>query len=446
MNNPRLQATVALFVLGLSHAPIAAQTRLFVAMGFAELQGCGPDGCPTGRMIELDVDNVRVLADTPVPLATRNSWRQLQITADARYLLWTGNDGSSVGGMAIFDTLSRTAAVAAPYSSRLLTHPRDVKAFIEDGFNARVVVADHSGTRLLVSGCGSLDGMSEDGSWLLAGCAGNLQIIDATTGSVKNSIQGLAASPLGFLVFSADGTEVYRADHLVATPGGGGTRYTRYAVDTGSALDTYVDSDQATMAVGYPVMSLHRDPLTNRLFRGRLGGIRVMDASPLAPVATLPGPAANSWPFLAFDPDGRRVFVAWETLLGEVNGQPQWRTTLQSIHADSLQLQYEVSVDASTKVRSIALVPRPPQPTGLAVTVTGRLVSLQWVAGAGPATTGFVVEAGSAPGLSDLSQVSVVGTTLDVDNVPPGTYHVRVRPTNALVSGNATADIVVTVQ
>jgi hypothetical protein len=78
--------------------------------------------------------------------------------------------------------------------------------------------------------------------------------------------------------------------------------------------------------------------------------------------------------------------------------------------------------------------------------VTGRRVSLQWVAGAGSATTGFVVEAGSAPGLSDLSRVSVVGTTLDVDNVPPGTYHVRVRPTNALTTGNATADIVVTVQ
>jgi hypothetical protein len=109
-----IEVTAALFVLALTQAPIVAQTRLFVAMGLAEPQGCGPDGCPTGRIIELDVDNVRVLADTPVPLATRNSWRQLQITADARYLLWTGNDGSSVGGMALFDTLSRIASVARP--------------------------------------------------------------------------------------------------------------------------------------------------------------------------------------------------------------------------------------------------------------------------------------------------------------------------------------------
>jgi hypothetical protein len=248
------------------------------------------------------------------------------------------------------------------------------------------------------------------------------------------------------VVFNADATEVHRADYLVPTAGGGGTRYTRYAVDTGVALETYVDSDQATVAIGYGVMSLHRDPLTNRLFRGRLGGIRVMNASPLAPIATLPGPTANSWPFLAFDPEGRRVFVAWETLLGDVNGQPLWRTTLQSIDADSLQVQFEISADASTKVRSIALVPRPPQPTGLAATVTGRHVSLQWGAGAGAVTTGFVVEAGSAPGLSDLAQVNVVGSTLDVDDVPPGTYHVRIRPTNALTSGIATADLVVTVQ
>ena len=82
MNNPGRQATVVFIVLTLAQAPIIAQTGLFVAMGFAELQACGPDGCPTGRIIELDVDNIRVLADTPVPLATRNSWRQLQITAD----------------------------------------------------------------------------------------------------------------------------------------------------------------------------------------------------------------------------------------------------------------------------------------------------------------------------------------------------------------------------
>jgi hypothetical protein len=59
-----------------------------------------------------------------------------------------------------------------------------------------------------------------------------------------------------------------------------------------------------------------------------------------------------------------------------------------------------------------------------------RSVSLTW-SGPPELTNGFVVEAGSGPGLADLVSFSVDGaTTLTVPDVPSGSYYVRVRARN----------------
>jgi predicted phage tail protein len=61
----------------------------------------------------------------------------------------------------------------------------------------------------------------------------------------------------------------------------------------------------------------------------------------------------------------------------------------------------------------------------------------------GAAATSYTIEAGSAPGLSDLAQL-VTGTprtTLDVPNVPAGTYWVRVRGSNAAGIGAPSQDV-----
>lgn len=77
-------------------------------------------------------------------------------------------------------------------------------------------------------------------------------------------------------------------------------------------------------------------------------------------------------------------------------------------------------------VRKIA--PPSDPPAALQVLVTGNLVRLTWTPGAGEAPTGYVIEAGTAPGLANITKF-VVGavTELDVPGVPPGRYHVRVR-------------------
>ena len=88
----------------------------------------------------------------------------------------------------------------------------------------------------------------------------------------------------------------------------------------------------------------------------------------------------------------------------------------------------EPSGDASFVVgqSSGGCVSTPLPPTTLAASVTGATVQLTWSATAGAcAATHYVVQAGSAPGLSNLAQMAV-GVPSLMTNAPSGTYYVRV--------------------
>jgi hypothetical protein len=73
----------------------------------------------------------------------------------------------------------------------------------------------------------------------------------------------------------------------------------------------------------------------------------------------------------------------------------------------------------------------PSPPTNLLYSVTGRMVTLMWSPASGAGSVTYVLEAGSASGLSDLL-VSLVGSGLSlVTDAPPGRYYVRLRARNA---------------
>jgi predicted phage tail protein len=89
-------------------------------------------------------------------------------------------------------------------------------------------------------------------------------------------------------------------------------------------------------------------------------------------------------------------------------------------------------------------VPNPPGT--LSGAVSGSQVTLNWTApvGACPSTT-YVLEAGSAPGASNLAFLSTASTSFSAAGVAPGTYYVRVRAVNQAGVSAPSNEVVLTV-
>jgi hypothetical protein len=85
----------------------------------------------------------------------------------------------------------------------------------------------------------------------------------------------------------------------------------------------------------------------------------------------------------------------------------------------------------------------PGAPGTLAAQVAGSTVSLTWSAATGT-VTGYVLEAGSTAGASDLAVVPVgAALVLSAPGVPPGTYFVRVRALNSVGAGPPSNEVIV---
>ena len=87
----------------------------------------------------------------------------------------------------------------------------------------------------------------------------------------------------------------------------------------------------------------------------------------------------------------------------------------------------------------------PDAPTGLSPSVAGTTLTLTWFApSSGCAPTAYAVQAGSAPGLSDLADARTgsPATGFSADNVPDGTYHLRVRGANGAGLGPPSNEVV----
>jgi glucose/arabinose dehydrogenase len=85
----------------------------------------------------------------------------------------------------------------------------------------------------------------------------------------------------------------------------------------------------------------------------------------------------------------------------------------------------------------------PPAPAGLAHTLTGSLVRLDWAASAGAAA--YLVEAGSGSGLADLAVLRVGADPALTVTAPRGRYYVRVRGVNGCGAGVASNEVIITV-
>ena len=88
----------------------------------------------------------------------------------------------------------------------------------------------------------------------------------------------------------------------------------------------------------------------------------------------------------------------------------------------------------------------PGVPTSLAAAVNGSTVNITWAAPAsGGAPTSYRLEAGTAPGLTNITTFPTTTTSLAVGGVPVGQYFVRVRAVNDVGVSAATTDLTINV-
>jgi hypothetical protein len=106
------------------------------------------------------------------------------------------------------------------------------------------------------------------------------------------------------------------------------------------------------------------------------------------------------------------------------------------------------SVASEETVAVVGGAPVPPgRPFNLDATVTGSSVVLSWAAptiGTGPFQ--YLVEVGTAPGLSNIMVTPTNATSLSAAGVPPGVYYVRTRAVGVAGMGPVSNEVAVVVE
>ncbi|MGD9902093.1 MAG: hypothetical protein AB7U83_01385 [Vicinamibacterales bacterium] len=89
--------------------------------------------------------------------------------------------------------------------------------------------------------------------------------------------------------------------------------------------------------------------------------------------------------------------------------------------------------------------PRAGAPRAITADVRGSTATLGWRAGVPPATTAFIVEAGTTAGADDVGTFPVGTATGVSGSLAPGTYFTRVRAIGANGPGGASSEVVLTI-
>ncbi|MGD9904201.1 MAG: fibronectin type III domain-containing protein [Vicinamibacterales bacterium] len=323
-----------------------------------------------------------------------------------------------------------TAVVPAPRASTLIGNPVRPEVYFND--EQGPLAATFSGLRRLTPpACATASAsqaisVSADGRRVAyfhqcSAVFSGVIVIDTNSGATVGTLPGLVGGSL-----SDDGTTLYSA-YL--------TYLRRYNATTGAVL---AEVDFSPQTPSMPVV----DPNSGAVLVGLddLGfGGSVYDAN----LQFMQGSTAfrnGSW---WFDPNRPRAFALTTHRFNQT-------LVLEGVRiVDTATWTTMLDVQLGPGPRASMVAAFVPAVTGtLTAHVAGSAVSLSWTEG-GPAATvsRFVLEVGSAPGLSDIFAGLDVGlrTSFSAAGVPPGTYYVRVRAGNYSGLSAPSNEVVVTV-
>ena len=371
--------------------------------------------------------------------------RRPVFTSDGRYLLSVRQTATSAATLQLKDVLSN-ATVILPFDfSPLIAHPRRLAIFgLSGGSAARLDEAGlHLSTSCAPATAQALD-LTIDGTLLLALCAsGDLVVMNADTGAIVRTVP-MGAGPMTHMTARGDGSQVV----VIRQGPSQEPEFALVDTVTGMTIATTLfpplPQPVATPCVAqlggvspdrHTVVATCRwflqSPflgLTTFLYRTRLLALDTLTwgrelAVPFSPVG------------VAIGPDNGTALVASSDPL-------RFGGAIQAIYVASGLATF--TVGGFPYAFAAAFAPLAP---ALSVDVTDGRAALRWTLPAhSPAATGHVLEAGTAPGLSNLGTLSLgPAGTLSVPAVPPGMYFVRVRAQNATGVGAASNEVVVTV-
>ena len=438
----RRRLALAAVLVAVGAVPAVAQTRLYLLTAGTSTAECNWSPCEPGRLIQIDGDRPEILASTSVG-GSRTRVIGPRVTADGQTLIWSGSDGNTsehATFVSLFNVPTRRQTLAPtprPTSDfvPIRVHPTEMRAFIQPGYGAPVIVAEPGGTRALPQPCGGgswLGDRSGDGRRLAYSCGNEVVVVDSRDGLVIARVPEV----YGTHRLNQTGTELFAAyvDYWDGYP----PEYQRRDVATGAML-AWREAPWIEFE-GYFVVF---DPRAGHLYLGSQGGIVVIDAATLLPVGRIPKLVNREASAVAVDPDLPLAYVAWQSRIG-----PKQNIVLTAFDTNTLVTVGSMELPVNADILGMALGPRPPATAALSAAIAGPTVTLSWATASGGAiATGQVVEAGFSPGETVVRlPVDAGATSLTVPGVPPGRYYVRIRSVNGTGVGAPSNEVVVDVQ
>ena len=438
-----IRLVLAALLVVASSLELQAQPRLIMSG-----QGSAAAGSPTATMsFDLGALSVEWLAPTP--------WFTPLITSDGRYLVAVPSPAAMLSQLMIRDQVGGWVSVVpldGHVARKVLAHPRRLELFalMTDGLVASITT---EGVRPLYT-CTDSRGMdlSGDGQRLVLLCDDEIVVLDSVSGAQVAGFDSLPPS-VGSPVASFDGSRVLAvlgSDLVVWDVATGAIVVQGISPPLGPTesigLNAVVAATPGRDAVlvgtswfAIPGNYGHRALLVD------FATMVVRQSLPLLGTACKVGVTSGCIKLTtaAFTADGRYVVA------GGIDDRatPKARVQIAEVATNALVASTDAGFFASDGV-SLALASAPLQPEGVTSQVSGRHVTVSWsLPATSPDVTNYVLEAGSGPGLSNLALMCVDGneTSLNVVDVPPGRYYVRVRGRNVTGLGAASSEIVLNV-